>query len=86
MQVELLNRQGWNTWVELANAIFEYIEGFRNRRRRRSDLGWQTPLDFEKTHTGEAHIALCTARRNGLTRASPARSRPSAVRDRTVVT
>lgn len=51
MQVELLNRQRWNTRVELANAIFEYIEGFHNRRRRHSSLAWQTPLDFEKTHT-----------------------------------
>ena len=26
--------------VELANAIFEYIEGFHNRRRRHSALGY----------------------------------------------
>jgi putative transposase len=46
MQVELLNRKGWRTRVELANAIFEYIEGFRNRRRRHSAIGWATPLDI----------------------------------------
>jgi hypothetical protein len=28
MQVELLNRQRWHTRVELANAIFEYLELF----------------------------------------------------------
>ena len=28
MQVELLDRQRWRTRVELANAIFEYIEIF----------------------------------------------------------
>jgi putative transposase len=28
MQAELVNRQRWNTRVELTNAIFEYIEGF----------------------------------------------------------
>jgi len=39
MQTELLNTKRWNTRVELANAIFEYIEGFHNRRRRHSDLG-----------------------------------------------
>lgn len=49
MQTELLNRQRWNTRVELANAIFEYIEGFHNRRRRHSALGWATPLEFENT-------------------------------------
>jgi putative transposase len=47
MQTELLNRQRWNTRIELANASFEYIEGFHNRRRRHSALGWQAPIDFE---------------------------------------
>jgi putative transposase len=50
MQVELLNRQRWRTRVELANAIFEYIEGFCNRRRRHSALGWASPLEFETEH------------------------------------
>lgn len=50
MQVELLNRQRWRTRVELANAIFEYIEGFHNRRRRHSALAWATPLEFETEH------------------------------------
>jgi len=36
MQTELLNRQRWNTRVELANAIFEYIECFHNRHRARA--------------------------------------------------
>jgi len=49
MQTELLNRRRWNTRVELANAIFEYIEGFHNRRRRHSALGWATPVEFENT-------------------------------------
>lgn len=43
MQVELLNRQKWNTRVELANAIFDYLEIFHNRRRRHSALGMLTP-------------------------------------------
>ena len=50
MQTELLNRQRWRTRVELANAIFEYIEGFHNRRRRHSALGWASPLEFETAH------------------------------------
>ena len=32
MQVELLHSRRWKTRVELANAIFEYIEVFHNRR------------------------------------------------------
>lgn len=54
MQVELLNRQRWATRLELANAIFEYIEGFHNRRRRHSYLGWQCPVDFERNHALQA--------------------------------
>ena len=34
MQVELLDRQRWKTRIELANAIFEYLEIFHNRQRR----------------------------------------------------
>lgn len=51
MQTELLNRRRWKTRVELANAIFEYIEGFHNRTRRHSALGWKSPLEFENEHT-----------------------------------
>jgi putative transposase len=37
MQVELLDRQRWRTRVELANAIFEYLEIFHNRKCGHSD-------------------------------------------------
>jgi putative transposase len=48
MQVELLDRQRWRTRLQLANAIFEYLEIFHNRQRRHSALGWLTPLEFEQ--------------------------------------
>jgi transposase InsO family protein len=47
MQIELLNRKKWKTRVELANAIFDYIEIFHNRRRRHSALGYRTPIEYE---------------------------------------
>jgi putative transposase len=47
MQIELLNRKKWKTRVELANAIFEYIEIFHNRQRRHSALGYRTPTEYE---------------------------------------
>ncbi len=47
MQVELLDRKRWRTRIELANAIFEYLEIWHNRRRRHSALGWLTPIEFE---------------------------------------
>jgi putative transposase len=51
MQVELLDRRRWRTRVELANAIFEYLEIFHNRTRRHSALGMLSPLEFEKALT-----------------------------------
>ena len=46
-QVELLNRQRWNTRIELANAMFEYLEIWHNRHRRHSTLGWLSSVEFE---------------------------------------
>jgi len=48
MQIELLDRKRWTTRVELANAIFEFIEVFYNRRRRHSQLGYVSPIEFER--------------------------------------
>lgn len=47
MQVELLNRQRWHTRIELANAIFDYLEIFHNRQRRHSSLDMLTPIQYE---------------------------------------
>jgi transposase InsO family protein len=55
MQTELLDRQRWRTRLELANAIFEYIEGFYNRHRRHSALDWMSPIEFETT-TYPSHL------------------------------
>ena len=50
MQVELLDRKRWSTRIELASAIFEYLEIFHNRQRRHSALSMLTPLEFEARH------------------------------------
>ncbi len=47
MQVELLNRKKWRTRLDLANAMFEYIEVFHNRQRRHSSIGYLTPIQYE---------------------------------------
>jgi putative transposase len=47
MQVELLDRRRWRTRIELANAIFDYLEVFHNRQRRHSSLGMLSPIEFE---------------------------------------
>ena len=62
MQIELLDRQRWTTRVELANAIFEYIEVWHNRARRHSSIGYLTPDAFEleseasTIHASTAHL------------------------------
>lgn len=48
MQVELLDRKRWKTRIELANAIFEYLEIFHNRQRRHSALGMMSPVEYEQ--------------------------------------
>ena len=53
MQVELLNRKRWNTRLELANAIFEYLEIFHNRQRRHSSLGMLSPIEYERRHADD---------------------------------
>jgi transposase InsO family protein len=57
MQVELLNTRRWKTRVELANAIFEYIEVFHNRRRRHSALGMRTPIEYELINNNTTPVA-----------------------------
>jgi len=57
MQVELLDRQRWNTRVELANAIFEYLEIFHNRKRRHSALGMRTPVEYEMINPYPIQVA-----------------------------
>jgi transposase InsO family protein len=47
MQTELLNRRKWRTRIELANAIFEYLEIFHNRQRPHSALNMLTPIEYE---------------------------------------
>lgn len=50
MQTELLDRKRWRTRLELANAIFEYLEIFHNRQRRHSSLDVLTPIEYEMLH------------------------------------
>ncbi len=48
LQTELLDRRQWPTRQSLRSAVFAYIEGFYNRHRRHSTLGYLSPLEFER--------------------------------------
>ena len=58
MQIELLNRKRWKTRVELANAVFDYIEIFHNRRRRHSAVGYLTPIEYEMLNPHDTITAV----------------------------
>jgi transposase InsO family protein len=45
---ELLDRRRFRTQAEARMAVFDFIEGFYNPRRRHSSLGYLSPLDYER--------------------------------------
>ena len=51
LQLELLDRRRWQTRAELTTAIFEWIEGWYNPRRRHSSVGDLSPVDYERRLT-----------------------------------
>lgn len=54
LECELLQRRTFRTKAEARMAIFIFIEGWYNPSRRHSALGYQSPVQFERT----AHAAL----------------------------
>jgi transposase InsO family protein len=48
LETEPLYRNIWPTQQTVRTAIFEYIEGFYNTRRRHSALGHLSPAEFEE--------------------------------------
>ncbi len=47
LECELLDRSTFRTHPEARSAVFEFVEGWYNRRRRHSALGYLSPLRFE---------------------------------------
>jgi putative transposase len=50
LQTELLDRSTWPTREGLAQAVFAFIEGFYNPRRRHSTLDYLSPADYEREY------------------------------------
>jgi putative transposase len=50
LECELIDRRSWQTKTEARLALFTYIEGWYNPRRRHSALGYLSPMDFECKH------------------------------------
>jgi putative transposase len=51
LECELIDRRSFQTKAEARMAVFTYIEGWYNPRRRHSALGRVSPVVFERSHT-----------------------------------
>jgi putative transposase len=51
LECELIDRRSFQTKAEARMAVFTYIEGWYNPRRRHSPLGRVSPVTFERRHT-----------------------------------
>jgi len=49
LECELTGRRRFATRYEARRAVFEYIEGFYNTRRRHASLGYLSPANFERS-------------------------------------
>ena len=48
LECELLARHRWPEPAQARQAIFEFIEGWYNTKRRHSSIGYLSPLAFER--------------------------------------
>ena len=48
LECELLDRHRFRNPNEARRAVFDFIEGFYNRRRRHSALGYESPVRYEQ--------------------------------------
>jgi putative transposase len=48
LECELIDRHLWVSREEARRAVFDYIEGFYNPRRRHSALGYLSPAEYER--------------------------------------
>ena len=62
LKKELTRRRSWPTRRELQTAIFTWIEGWYNRRRLHSTLGYLSPADYENRTLSQDGASLAASR------------------------
>ena len=50
LKTESLDQPAFASQADARQSVFSYIEGFYNRRRRHSSLGYLSPEEFERRH------------------------------------
>jgi putative transposase len=63
LECELIDRRSFQTKTDARMALFTYIEGWYNARRRHSALGRVSPVNFERAqaHNGPRPVVAATA-------------------------
>lgn len=62
LKKELTRRRSWPTRRDLQTAVFAWIEGWYNRRRLHSTLGYLSPADYENSTLGQTGTGLAASR------------------------
>jgi putative transposase len=62
LKKELTRRSSWPTRRELESAVFAWIEGWYNRRRLHSTLGYLSPADYENRTLIDRGTSLAASR------------------------
>ena len=54
LERELIERRRFCSQAEARMAVFAFIEGWDNPRRRHSALGYLSPVEYERRHQARA--------------------------------
>ena len=73
LECELLDRHRFRTQVEARLAVFDFIEGWYNPRRRHSALDYRSPMIFERSQARDDRTvpSAATIDQGGATSLSP---------------
>ena len=55
LECELIDRRRFATKAEARMAVFSFIEGWYNPRRRHSALAYASPMEYERAHQAAEH-------------------------------
>ena len=57
LECELIDGHSWKSFAEARMAIFTWIEGWYNPRRRHSGIGQKSPVNFDKALQEKINVA-----------------------------